>query len=259
MEPLLFEALSSTDLTVPLLCAAVFALAGLVKGVVGLGLPTVSMALLALWMPPAQAAALLIVPSFVTNVWQLRPLSTLGPLFKRILRMQYGVLAGTLAGAWLLGAPAGAWARVLLGATLILYAAWGLSGACIRVPTPAERWLGPVMGAITGLVTAATGVFVIPAVAYLQALGLERDELVQAMGISFTVSTVALAIGLYLNQQYPSATLWASTLELLPALAGMWVGQRLRSRLSPRHFRACLLVSLLALGGHMMLRDWHVG
>ena len=74
-----------------------FALAGIVKGVVGLGLPTVSMALLALWMPPAQAAALLIVPSFVTNVWQLRPLSTLGPLFKRILRMQYGVLAGTLA------------------------------------------------------------------------------------------------------------------------------------------------------------------
>ena len=56
-----------------LAAAGVFAVAGVVKGVVGLGLPTVAMALLALWMAPAQAAALLIVPSLLTNLWQMRP------------------------------------------------------------------------------------------------------------------------------------------------------------------------------------------
>ena len=56
-----------------LFCAAVFIAAGIVKGVVGLGLPTLSMALLALAMALAQAAALLILPSLVTNVWQMRP------------------------------------------------------------------------------------------------------------------------------------------------------------------------------------------
>ncbi|HEY0438739.1 MAG TPA: sulfite exporter TauE/SafE family protein, partial [Xanthobacteraceae bacterium] len=50
--------------------AAAFVLAGLVKGVIGMGLPTVAMGLLGLAMPPAQAAALLLIPSFVTNVWQ---------------------------------------------------------------------------------------------------------------------------------------------------------------------------------------------
>ena len=53
--------------------AAVFLVAGTVKGVVGLGLPTIAMALLVLMMSPAEAAALLIVPSLVTNVWQIRP------------------------------------------------------------------------------------------------------------------------------------------------------------------------------------------
>jgi uncharacterized membrane protein YfcA len=43
-----------------------FLLAGFVKGVIGLGLPTVSMGLLSLVMAPAKAASLLIVPSFVT-------------------------------------------------------------------------------------------------------------------------------------------------------------------------------------------------
>jgi uncharacterized protein len=50
---------------------AVFALAGLIKGVIGLGLPTVSMGLLAIVMPPLQAAAILVLPSFLTNVWQM--------------------------------------------------------------------------------------------------------------------------------------------------------------------------------------------
>ncbi len=241
--------------TTALLIAAVFLLAGIVKGVVGLGLPTISMALLALMMAPAEAAALLIVPSLVTNVWQIRPWRSLGPLLRRLRPMQAGVLIGTLAGAWALGAPAGAWAVVSLGVALIGYALWGFAGTRVSVGPSTERWLGPAIGAVTGGVTAATGVFVIPAVPYLQALGLERDESIQAMGLSFTVSTVALAIGLWFNDRYPSATLGASTAMLLPALVGMALGQRLRRVLSPTLFRRCFFGSLVLLGIHMIANE----
>src|SRR5262247_2309149 len=50
--------------------AGAFLLAGFVKGVIGLGLPTVSIGLLGLLMTPAQAAAILVVQSLVTNIWQ---------------------------------------------------------------------------------------------------------------------------------------------------------------------------------------------
>ena len=72
------------SLSLMLLTTTAFLLAGLVKGVVGLGLPTLAMALLALAMPPAQAAALLILPSLVTNVWQMRPWPTLAPMTRRL-------------------------------------------------------------------------------------------------------------------------------------------------------------------------------
>lgn len=242
-----------------LVTVAVFVLAGLVKGVVGLGLPTIAMALLALVMSPARAAVLLIVPSLVTNVWQLRPWSTLGPLLRRLARMQVGVCAGTLVGAWVLGAPVGAWATVSLGVALVAYAAWGLSGARLSVGPVAEARLGPWVGALTGFVTAATGVFVIPAVPYLQALGFEREELIQAMGISFTVSTLALAAGLYVNAAGAGTQLGQSLLMLLPALVGMQVGQWLRQKLSPVLFRACFLVSLMLLGMHMVAREMLAG
>ncbi|MES2183850.1 MAG: sulfite exporter TauE/SafE family protein [Pseudomonadota bacterium] len=232
--------------------AAVFLLAGLVKGVVGLGLPTVAMALLALLMPPAQAAALLIVPSLVTNVWQMRPWATLGPLARRLAGMQVGVVLGTLAGAWVFGAPAGAWAEAALGIALLAYAAWGLAGIALAVPPRHAAWLGPLVGAVTGVVTAATGVFAVPAVPYLQALGLQRDALVQAMGLSFTVSTVALAATLLLagGPGFGQA-MGSSVLMLLPALAGMALGQVLRQRLSLALFRRCFLVSLALLGLYM--------
>lgn len=229
---------------------AVFVLAGVVKGVVGLGLPTISMALLALVMAPAQAAALLIVPSLITNLWQARPWPTLMRVLRRIAGMQVGVCVGTIAGALWLGAPSGHWASVCLGLALVAYAAWGLFGTPPAVPARHEGALGVAVGAITGVITAATGVFVIPAVPFLQALNLGKDGLIQAMGISFTVSTVALAAGLWLTGSYTPAAAGASVLMLLPALAGMALGQWLRDRLSARTFKLCFMVSLAILGAY---------
>lgn len=237
------------------LAAAVFVLAGLVKGVVGLGLPTVAMGLLALAMPPTQAAALLIAPSLITNLWQLGRWATLRPLLWRLAPMQIGVVLGTLAGAWWWGEPSGAWASVALGVALTAYAGWGLAGAQVRVPPRVEQWLGPCVGALTGLVTAATGVFVVPAVPYLQALGLPRDGLMQAMGLSFSVSTLALAAGLSSHAGFTTADATASLLMLLPAVGGMALGQVLRSRLSPARFRLCFFIGLGLLGSHMVLRQ----
>ncbi len=233
---------------------AVFILAGVVKGVVGLGLPTISMALLALVMAPAQAAALLIVPSLITNLWQAGPWRTLRQVLRRIAGMQAGICAGTVAGALWLGPPAGQWAGVCLGLALVAYAAWGLFGSPPRVPARREGVLGAAVGAVTGLITAATGVFVIPAVPYLQALNLDKNALIQAMGISFTVSTVALAAGLWLNGGYTAGAAGASVLMLLPALAGMALGQRLRNRLSARTFKLCFMVSLALLGAYQAAR-----
>ena len=236
--------------------AVVFMLAGLVKGVVGLGLPTISMALLAVAMSPAQAAALLILPAFFTNLCQAHPVATLGALLRRIGGMLIGVCVGTVAGAWVLGAPSGQWATAALGAALAAYALWGLFGKPLLVNPASEPWLGPIIGLLTGVVASATGVFGVPAVPYLQALGLERDRLIQAMGVFFTVSTVALAVGLSINDSYSPGVAGASLLMLAPALFGMWFGTRLRRVLSPTVFRLWFMISLAALGFYQMIDAW---
>ena len=237
-----------------LLITGTFLLAGLVKGVIGLGLPTVAMGLLGLAMPPAYAAALLIVPSLVTNVWQLLDGPRFGALSRRLWGMMLGIIAGTLAGSGLITGAAAPAAAAALGGALALYAVIGLAKLRLRVPPASERWAGPLVGAATGLVTGATGVFVIPAVPYLGSLGLERDDLVQALGLSFTASTLALAAGLAWHGALPLQAAGASLLALVPALAGMALGGWLRARVRPETFRLCFFVGLLVLGGELVWR-----
>lgn len=235
---------------------ASFILAGFVKGVVGLGLPTVAMGLLSLAMPPVQAAALLIVPSMVTNLWQLAAGPGVMSLLRRLWPLLAWTMAGTLLGGALLPAGSGAWAVLALGVALMAYALAGLCALRLTVAPRHERILAPLIGTATGLVTAATGVFVIPAVPYLQGLGLQRDELVQALGMAFTASTVALAASLALQGNFHAGDAQASAYALLPALGGMLAGQWLRGRIAPELFRKCFFTGLFALGLHSAVKPW---
>lgn len=234
---------------------AVFLAAGFVKGVVGMGLPTVAMGLLAVTMQPSQAAALLLIPSLVSNLWQLLTGPSFGALGKRLWTMMAGVVLGTVAGAGLLTGTHAGVASAALGGALIFYAVLGLVKAGFATPARHEAWLSPLVGMATGLVTGATGVFVIPAVPYLQSLKLDREDLIQALGLSFTVSTAALAVGLFRTGALasPTAQLAGSVAALAPALAGMFVGQALRQRMSVETFRKAFLIGLLALGLYLSL------
>ena len=238
------------------LISLVFVLAGLVKGVVGLGLPTVAVGLLGMMMAPREAAALLVVPSLVTNVWQLAAGPAAGALARRLWPMLAGIAAGTLLGGLLLPASVSTDAVAALGGALIMYAAAGLASFTLHVPPSGERAASPVVGLVTGAVTAATGVFVIPAVPYLQGLKLEKDMLIQALGLAFTTSTIALAASLLLAGQFEVQAAGLSFFALVPALAGMMLGQWIRGRIRPELFRRCFFIGLLALGLHLLLRPF---
>jgi len=239
--------------TLTLICL-VFVLAGFAKGIVGLGLPTIAMGLLAIALPPEEAAALLILPSLITNVWQMLDGPHLGRLLRRLWPLNLGVCLGTWLGAALLAGIGGRHGGLALGGALIAYAASGLAALRLVVPRTAEPVLGPVTGALTGGITAATGVFVIPAVPFLQAIGLQEDELVQALGLSFTVSTLALAAALAGVDAFAVDLVMPSLLAVVVSLAGMRLGQAVRARLRPEAFRLCFFLGLLALGAYLALR-----
>jgi uncharacterized protein len=241
--------------TVAALVFGAFLLAGIVKGVIGMGLPTLAMGLLGVAMPPAQAASMLVVPSLVTNVWQLAA----GPAFTRLIRRLWQMMLFIAVGTWMtagvLTGPNARLAAVSLGAVLVIYACFGLAAPRMHMPARHERWASPLVGFGTGLLTGATGIFTLPAVPYLQALGLDNDELIQALGLTFTVATMALGLGLSAGGALTVNVATASLVAVVPAVGGMYAGQWVRSRLSAERFRRVFFVGLLVLGAYLGIHN----
>lgn len=235
----------------------IFILAGLIKGITGMGLPTVAIGLLSIFIPLPAAAALLVIPSLVTNVWQLFSGSSLLVIFKRFWLMMICVMLFTVAGVLLFMRVHSALSGIALGSALIIYAAYALLAPIIVISKKLETWLSPLIGAITGLVTGVTGVFVMPVVPYLQSLNLSKDDLIQALGLSFTLSTIALAIGLFLQGSFKFDQLSLSVLAIFPALLGMWIGQKIRDKISPQRFRQFFLIFLIVLGLELIFQAIH--
>jgi uncharacterized protein len=194
----------------------VFLVAGGVKGVTGMGLPTVAMSLLGLWMPPLQAASLLVVPSLATNAAQCW-----GPETRPLLARLWP--------CW---------------TALAVVTVWVPEMEPLSAALPSHHLL---VGAATGLLSASTAVFVIPLVPYLQAMRLGKEATVQALGLSFTVATLALAARL---QGAGALIVWSapSFVALGAAFVGLWLGTRIRSRISGPVFQRSLFVAFVGLG-----------
>lgn len=233
---------------------AAFLLAGFVKGFIGMGLPAIATGLLTMVMAPGQAAALLVVPNAATNVWQALTGKHLRPLFRRFWPMLVGICVGSAPGAGFLTSDASGRATMALGIMLCLYALFSLFSPRLLVPSEAEWWLAPLAGTVTGLVSVLTGVFVIPLVPYLNALALQREELIQALGLSLLTSAVALAVALARAGALPVSLLGASLFALVPAGLGVLLGQWLRQRTQPAVFVRVFAVGLLMIGLHLAIR-----
>jgi uncharacterized membrane protein YfcA len=140
----------------------------------------------------------------------------------------------------------------LLGVLLVAYSGANLSGFSLPISIRQEKWAGPLVGMANGILTGMTGSFVVPGVMFLQAIGLSREALIQAMGILFALSTLALGIAL---QNYDLLTIehgLHSTMGLLPAIAGMLLGQRIRKSIPEQLFRKLFFIALLMLGAYII-------
>ncbi len=235
-----------------------FLVAGFVKGVTGMGLPPVAIGIMAVAIAPLQAAALVVVPATLTNVWQMLFGPGLVQAFKRFWLLLALMCLGVALGVGVLTGGGAGTATLVLGFVLFVYALLGLFKFHMQVPARREPVASPVVGVLTGFLAGATGVSSVPSAPYLNSLGLSKEALLQALGLVFTVGTAALGVGLYLKGQFQFNAAWESTLCLVPTVLGMLLGQRCRAMLSPEKFKTVFFWGLLILGAYMIFRALRV-
>ena len=232
----------------------VFFLSGLVKGAVGVGLATISLGLMAVLLELPQAIALMLIPAFLSNFWQAFSGGAGLVLLKRLWPFY---LVGNLTlfiGALALTRVDLAYLTALLGVLLIVYGLLNLTRFRLVIPAASERWLGVLLGGVSGIVTGMTGSYVVPGVMYLQGIGLPRDQFIQAMGILFLTLTISLTVALGGNNIWSLELGGLSLFAVVPTMIGVYFGQRIRKNLSEGLFRSVLLISLVLLGVYLFVK-----
>ena len=230
----------------------VFLLAGAVKGVIGFGLPLVSLGLLTVALDIKAAIALLLLPSLVTNFWQAVTGGNGKALWRRLWPFFTAAVLMIYAGTYALDYSRVA--ALLLGGIFILYAVTGSLGMRYAPPRH-ERAAAWGLGLINGFFTGMTGNLAFPGILFLQSIGLSRAELVQAMGILFTASTVVLMFALSLRGLFTLSDSVYSAVAVVPALLGMSGGRWLRDYVSEARFRQIFYGGVAVTGGYIISRN----
>jgi uncharacterized membrane protein YfcA len=232
-----------------------FLLAGFVKGVLGFGFPIIALVVMTLSIGLIDALAIIVVPTLVTNVWQALDGSYLKEIFQRMgLYFAIAMLA-IFASSWALTLVNVDLLTAMLGGVLFFFALSRLFRFQLSIPRDKERMLSVVLGAVNGFLTGFTGSFMVPSVLYMQALGFQRDMLVQAMGTYFAMSTFMLAVSLGRNELLSVEDALASTIALVPSFIGIFAGRWTRSKIDEQQFQKAFLLGVLLLGGYIAWRS----
>lgn len=228
--------------------AAAFFVGGTVKGLVGIGLPLTSIAFMTFFLDLRVAVPLLIVPVLVTNLIQ----AVRGGRFIELLRRYWLMLVTAAFGVWggaaLLYRVELSYLLITLGIVVAGYSLMNLFTVRLSISDKSLPIVSPIVGLFSGLLGGTTGSIGVPVVIYYQAMGMLKDVFVQAVGINFLFTGLALALALTYEKGLNAETLPLSALAVIPTYVGMYAGQWVRKRVSEDRFRTCLWVFLLLVG-----------
>lgn len=245
------------DFTLPefsliLLVVFAFAVGGGIKGIVGLGLPTIAAAIMASVIDLRMAIAILIIPLLATNLWQVVQVGAVGALTRRFGLLNIAAGTGLWIGTEILFSVDPRWMQIGLGILLIINAGFQVTRGLPRIPRRHEAMLSVPVGLISGVIGGMTGSQGIVIADYLASLDLTRDEYVQGVGLSFFLTGLAWVAAIWVNGGITAETLPLSAIALVAALAAMAVGTRIRHRLPQARFRQAVFVVMALMGANLI-------
>jgi uncharacterized membrane protein YfcA len=228
--------------------------AGVIKGATGLGYTSCALPFLVFAIGLKPAMALVIAPALATNFSLLFAAGHVGETVARFKWLYLTMLPGIAFGVWLLSWVQAEFAVHLLGLVIIGYVVLALAKPSLSIPTRLQGPLQFPAGFLNGVVTGLTGAQVMPLFPYVMALQLDADRTVQAINVAVLVASTILAVGLVSTGLMTPWLLVASVAAVVPALAGVEIGNRARQRIPVQRFRMLVLLTLALVGTLLLAR-----
>ena len=234
---------------------AAFAVGGIVKGVVALGLPMVSIAILLNFLPPLAVLGTIVMPTLVTNLWQAARLGSMLVPLKRFWPMILTGLVFLFIGAQIIVAMDTDVLFGLLGTFLAIFSAISLASPNMPPLKPeTEKWAGPLAGAMGGLMGGISSIWGPPMTMYFVMLKLPKDVFVRSVGMAWFAFSVPLAVAYWRNGIFTGDVVYLSLYACIPGMIGIRIGEIIRERIDQDTFRKVMFIVLMLIGLNLIRR-----
>ncbi len=242
------------DMHTIILAFSAFFTASFLKGLTGLGFSTLCLGFLAVFMDLKLAIPLVFLPSLASNIMVMLEAGRFFEALKRFWLLYLSALPGLVAGIWILGSSRNELPKVVLGGVMILYGIWGLKTGMYRISGKREKQLAMPVGILSGFVNGATGSQIMPIMPYLLSLNIDRRLFVQTINCAFTFNTLVMMAGLGKMGLVTMPVALLSAGGILPVGMGIFLGGRIRQRITEESYRKMVLILLILLGTHLAAR-----
>ena len=233
---------------------AIYFIAGLIKGTLGIGFPTTAVSLLAQGTDARTAISLVIIPMMVTNLWQVwrnRQIEWVLTNFWRVLVLMVVFIAIFSQVSSIVPI---AFITAFLGFAISIYAATTLFAPVFTLKKEHDGPAQYVAGIMAGIMGGLAGMWAAPILIYLSARGITKEQFVATTGLILLVGSSILFVGYWNAGMIGSTIALISCFLLVPSMAGMLMGEHLRKRLSARRFQRVLLWFFLLMGLNLIRR-----
>ena len=220
-----------------------------------MGLPTISLLLLTLFLDLNTAITLIIIPSLITNLWQ----SIFGKFLKELISEFW--LFFLISGIFVfLGTNFFEFidkkiSTFLLSAIIVFYSFLTLRKSKFNIEKLNINLIKLIVFSSNGFFTGATGSLLLPGVLFFQSLKFEKRKLIQALGIHFTTLTFFLGLSKLYYFSYLTLELsYFSLISCITAFLGMLMGNLISSKIEEKLFKKIFLYSLIIIGALISIK-----
>jgi len=244
------------DIQTIILAMGAFFAASFLKGLTGLGFSTLCLGFLAVFIDIKLAIALVFLPSLSSNIFVMVEAGRFFEALKRFWLLFLSALPGLFIGIWFLNRSQTDIPKSLLGLVMLLYGMWGLKKGLLQLTRDQEKRLTIPVGIVSGIINGATGSQIMPIMPYLLSLKMDRDLFVQAINLSFTINTLIMMACLGRLGLFSDQIIQWSLVGIIPVAAGIFLGGRIRKKISEAIFQKMVLILLIVLGIMLVLKPF---
>ena len=228
------------------LIATIFFVSGIIKGFLGIGLPSAAMALLTLIMTPITAIPLMILPIIFTNFMQYARSKNKRETAVKYRWFALAIMFGIFVTSLFITSYPTSLLTMAIGFAMVAFSV----NMLFNIPLPISNHLGWQIGTglFAGVLGGLSSIWSPPVAMYLIARNTPKEEFIAATGFMFLAGGLPLAAGLFISGVVTTETLVHSLVGLVVVIFGFRIGEIMRDFVSHEFFRRCVLVAFLLMG-----------